>query len=476
MMFENKVWHFIKKNKLLYENETIVIGVSGSVDSLTLLYFLAQNAGKMKWQLIVAHVDHMFRKEESQKDLEFVAEHCKKLDVTFEGIQINVPEIIRQSNKNGQQAARDCRYTFFQDVMSKYQAQKLVLAHHLDDQAETMIMNLTREVSSSGKLGIPVQRRIESGTLVRPFLCVSKAEIEAQCNKLGLFPRIDSSNEKLTYTRNRFRKHVIPFLKNENPKALNHFSAINTLLSEDDAFLQELAKQEFEKLKLEKKQDAYLLDLKAFRMLKKPLQRRILPLILNSLTSLKHFSFSSVHIGLILALVEDSHPSRTIQVDENFYVMKSFEQLLFCFESKIYPNYEEFLIVPGKTLLPNGDVILTELLESFEDSGDLSECLIPVAYLPLKVRNKKNGDKIVIQNLSGRKKLKKVLLEQKIPVYLRNHWPVIVTNGLSEEEILWVPNLVRAKMLNNEYQEKTFVKLTFLTSTYLGGANNGNSQ
>lgn len=474
MMFENTVWNFIEKNKLLFENETIVIGVSGSVDSLTLLYFLAQKAERMKWHLIVAHVDHMFRKEESQKDLEFVEDHCKKLGLTFEGVQINVPNIILQSGKNGQQAARDCRYSFFQEVMKKYQAQKLVLAHHLDDQAETMVMNLTREVSSTGKLGIPVKRFIEGGEVVRPFLCVSKAEIESQCKKFKLVPRVDSSNDKLTYTRNRIRKQVIPFLKKENSKALEHFSSFYNLLSEEDAFLQELAKQEFEKLKLEKKLDAYLLDLNAFRILKKPLQRRILPLILNSLTSLKHFSFSSVHIGLILSLVEDSRPSSTIQVDENFYVMKSFDQLLFCFEPFILPNYEEFLVVPGKTFLPNGDIVLAEFIIGFNNANNLSECLIPSEYLPLKVRNKRDGDKIIVPNLSGRKKLKKVFLEKKIPVYLRNYWPVVLMNR-SPEEILWVPNLVRAKQLNNEKQGKTYVKLTFLTSTYLGGANNGNS-
>lgn len=475
MMFENKVWHFINKNKLLLENETIVIGVSGSVDSLTLLYFLAQNAKKMNWHLIVAHVDHMFRKEESLKDLDFVAKHCNRLGLTFEGAQINVPDFILQSGKNGHQAARECRYSFFQKVMKKYQAKKLALAHHLDDQAETMLMNLTREVSSSGKLGIPSKRLIGEGEVVRPFLCVTKVEIEEQCKKLGLVPRIDSSNEKLTYTRNRFRKYVLPFLKNENPKALEHFSSFNNMLSEDDVFLQELAKKEFEKLKLEKNQNAYKLDLNVFCMLKKPLQRRILPLILNSLTSLKHFSFSSVHIGLILSLIEDSHPSRTIQVDENFYVMKSFDQLLFCFELYDFPTYEEQLIVPGKTLLPNGDVIVAELIEKFEDNRDLSECLIYSEYLPLKVRNKKDGDKIVISNLSGRKKLKKVLLEQKTPVFLRNHWPVIVSNRFSEE-ILWVPNVVRAKQFNNEKQDNNFVKLTLVTSTYLGGANSGNTQ
>ena len=177
---------------------------------------------------------------------------------------------------------------------------------------------------------------------------------------------------------------------------------------------------------------------------------------------------------MILSLVEDSRPTSIIQVDENFYVMKSFDQLLFCFEPYILPDYEEFLVVPGKTFLPNGDIVLAEFTKSFNDVNDLGECLIPLEYLPLKIRNKKDGDKIILPNLSGHKKLKKVFLEKKVPVYLRNHWPVVFMNR-APKEILWVPNLVRTKQLNNEKQVETFVKLTFITSTYLGGANNGNS-
>ncbi|MDF2536917.1 MAG: tilS, partial [Bacillales bacterium] len=274
MFFEKKIWLFIKSQNLLVENETIVVGVSGSVDSLTLLYFLAKYADKMKWRLIVAHVDHMFRGEESQRDYEFVEEHCKKLGLVFEGTHINVSELILQKGKNGQQVSRECRYAFFQEIMQKYQAQKLALAHHLDDQTETMLMNLTREVSSPGKLGIPVARMIKGGKVVRPFLCVSKKEIEDRCDEFGLIPRVDSSNAKLTYTRNRFRKNIVPLLKDENPKVLEHFATFNKLLSEDDDFIQELARAEYDKLIIEKLHGCYSIDLNAFRKLKTSLQRR----------------------------------------------------------------------------------------------------------------------------------------------------------------------------------------------------------
>ena len=474
MLFEKKVWLFIESQNLLVENETIVVGVSGSVDSLSLLYFLAKYAEKMKWCLIVAHVDHMFRGEESQKDYEFVEEHCKKLGLTFEGTHINVSELILQKGKNGQQVSRECRYTFFQEIMHKYQAQKLALAHHLDDQTETMLMNLTREVSRPGKLGIPVTRSIKGGKVVRPFLCVTKKEIETRCDEFSLIPRVDSSNAKLTYTRNRFRKNIVPLLKKENPKVLEHFASFNKLLSEDDEFILELAKAEFDRLTIEKLQGSYSIDLNAFRKLKTSLQRRVLPLILTSLTCLKPFSISNVNIGLILTLIEDSRPSITIQVDENFHIIKSFERLLFCFEPTIFSSYEESLLVPGETVLLNGDVILTELITGFNNVEDLNEFHIPVELLPLKIRNKVDGDKIALPNLSGRKKLKKVLLEHKVPIFLRNNWPVVLTDRLSEE-IIWMPNLVKARLPNVEKQGDIFVKLTFLTSTYLGGFKNGNS-
>lgn len=243
--FVEKVDKFAKQHDVLEEHSTIVVGVSGGPDSLALLYYLLEKREEKKLKIVVAHVDHMFRGDESYEDLQFVENLCRKIGVICETIRINVSQYQQQYGMNAQVAARECRYAFLERIMKKYDARYVALGHHGDDQMETILMRLVRGSTPKGYAGIAVKRPFHSGYVIRPLLAVTKEEINAYCKRLGVTPRMDPSNEKEVYTRNRLRKYVLPYLKEENPHVHERFQNFSMLMQEDEAYLQELA---FEKM------------------------------------------------------------------------------------------------------------------------------------------------------------------------------------------------------------------------------------
>ncbi|MDF2607599.1 MAG: tilS [Bacillales bacterium] len=211
--------NLIKRKKYFNKSELLIVGVSGGPDSLALLHLLNKN----KFNIIAAHVDHMLRGKESKDDLEFVKEFCSQKNIEFVARSIEVGKYVSETGLSTQIAARVCRYNFFKEVMDQYKSKKLILAHHGDDQIETITMRLVRGSTPKGIAGIRDVRDFENGAIIRPLLYVNKAMIAAYCEKNNLTPRIDKSNEKDTYTRNRFRKSILPFFYNENPLVNEQF-------------------------------------------------------------------------------------------------------------------------------------------------------------------------------------------------------------------------------------------------------------
>ncbi len=460
-MFVKKVQNFIRQHHLFNPKETIVIGVSGGVDSLMLLYFLQVLAKDNDWQLIVAHVNHMFR-EASETEYRFVKEICGELGVTFEGAQIDVPAEITLTNENPQLVARNLRYKFYTEVMQKFQADKLALAHHLDDQAETILMHLTRGAASPEKIGIPFSRGFATGQVVRPFLSVTKQEIITYCEEHGYSYFEDESNAKSYYTRNRVRHKILPLIKEENQQALSHFAEFYQMVHEDNAFLAQLAKEHFKKIAIEAAGNRYVINLDDVSNLVEPLQRRVLTLILEYLCSKRAFTHSNVHIKMIQTLVTAIEPSAILQLQKNFYVIKSFGELIFRFEQPTTWQYDSTIPIEGIVQLPNGDYIEARLVKEIEEpiptESRLNTVCIPTKLFPLRVRNKHNGDRILLTNL-GRKKVKKLFLEKQIPIELRESWPIVTTQRKELTEILWVPGLAIAAGIPES--EQPYVWLTF---------------
>lgn len=457
-MLEKKAMYAIDKYHLIEKGDALLVGVSGGPDSLALLHFLHSIQEKYQLKLIVAHVDHMFRGQESFEDYLFVKQVCDEMHLTFEGARLDVPEYIEKTGKSSQIAAREIRYRFFEEVMKKHNIHKLVTGHHGDDQIETVLMRLTRGATGEARAGIAYQRKFDTYVVIRPFLWSSRADIDAYCQHNCLKPRIDYSNEKPVYARNRFRLNVLPFLKKENQNTHEHFQRFSEELLEDESFLRSLAKERLESFWI-KDEKFSKIQISAFLEVSKPLQRRAIQLILNYLYFERHEELSAAHLEAVLRLIQNSHSSGEIHLPAGLKVKKSYDYCTFLFDEKVQEPYSFTLHIPGDTLLPNGGKIRAYYIEGNDDVSNNTFIINPEEVrLPLTVRTRKNGDRIRIKGLNGSRKVKDIFIDEKIPLTERASWPIVEDGN---RDIIWIPGLKKSN------KEAVGVNKSFITLKYV---------
>jgi tRNA(Ile)-lysidine synthase len=459
-MLETKVKAFLQHQAFILESKKIVIGVSGGPDSLALLHYLLAEKENQHLSLAVAHVDHMFRGQESYEDAMFVKEFCEQYAIPFEMTRVNVSEIMEGSGKSSQIAAREVRYEFFLKTMEKYKYPFLALAHHGDDQIETMLMRLTRGSTGMARAGIPFSRPFEKGTIFRPFLGLERADVLDYCQRHNLSPRIDPSNEKSIYSRNRFRKEVIPFLKKENPHVHEHFQRFSDELKSDEIFLQELTVQRMNTVMTKKEEGKITIDINRFLEMPLPLQRRGIQLILNYLYKEKPASLSAVHIDQVFFLIHHPQPSGQFDFPNGLNVTRSYHSLSFQFQPIEAESYRIEMTGPGVVLLPDGGEIRSEYITGEIPAANSCTALFSVNRIkwPIIIRSRKIGDRMTIKGIQGSKKLKAIFIDQKVPVQERNKWPVLTDK---EDCIIWVPGLKKSSFEGIDYTAKQYILFTY---------------
>ena len=442
-MIESKVKAFLERHFFQLNNKAIAIGVSGGPDSLALLHFLFEQQEKKSLSIVAVHVDHMFRGEESYLDAMFVKGYCEERGIPFEMKRVDVPAYMKQTGLSSQQAARQCRYQFFEEVMKKYNLHYLALGHHGDDQIETVLMRLTRGSSGKARAGIPFSRQIGNSLIFRPFLCLVKEELEAYCAQQGLMPRIDPSNAGESYSRNRFRNRVLPFLKQENPAVHEHFQRFSEEVQSDENYLIELTKKKLNKV-MKKEDEQTTIDISSFQEMPMPLQRRAIKLILNYLYKERPASLSAIHIEKIFSIIRSPHPSGTLDFPNGLRIIRSYGNCHFQLNPSRREDYCFELSGTDKVVLPNGDMVAAQLLETLPGKDASSDRFIidlQQSGIPLMIRNRQNGDRMTLKGMAGSKKVKDIFIDLKIPLAERDEWPIVTDR---EGNVLWLPGLKKS--------------------------------
>ena len=456
---EMKVDRFLKQKGFAFEAKKILIGVSGGADSLALLNYLLNKQQEQNFSLVVAHVDHMFRGHESVEDAKFVEHYCETRKIPFKMKRINVPQYMEITGKSPEVAARECRYQFFAEVMREYDLSHLALAHHGDDQIETILMRLTRGSSGNARAGIPFSRTFENGLIIRPFLCLNRNEIEQYCMEHELHPRHDSSNDSDDYLRNRFRKYVVPFLKQENANVHEHFMRFSEELQLDEEYLQELTKEKMNTVLKEKKREKVTIDIDAFRAIPLPLQRRGIQLILNYLYCERPASLSAIHIDAFFSLIDRCNPSGKLDFPEGLQVIRSYRLCHFQFPKEDHKGFRFSLAEPGECSLSNGDSITIQRIETPVETNRNSVLFNSKDIeFPIIIRTKEQGDRMSLKGMKGTKKLKSIFIDHKIPIDRRETWPV-VTDG--KNRILWLPGLKKCYDADTLDKGEGYILITY---------------
>ena len=228
----------IKQNEMLHKGDTVVVGVSGGADSVALLHFLNSGLPELRLKLAVCHVNHQLRGAESDRDMRFVQTLCAELSVPCHVLSCDVRALAREQRLGEEECGRALRYRFFHETAAKYgETAKIATAHTLSDNAETLLFRLARGTGLKGLCGIPLVR----GRIIRPFLEITREQVEDYCAANGLQYVTDSTNTSDEYARNRVRKYILPQLKMLNPSAEQSLARTLAALRADEEYLTQTA-------------------------------------------------------------------------------------------------------------------------------------------------------------------------------------------------------------------------------------------
>lgn len=423
-----RVYEYLRGSIGLKVNDTVVVAVSGGPDSMCLLNLLTTLKNELSINIVCAHVNHNVRKE-SAYEKSFVEDYCTSHGIVFEYMKIK-----EYGEDNFHNEARSKRYAYFNTMMMKYGAKILFTAHHADDLIETILMRIVRGSTLRGYSGFAKVVQMDNYVLIRPLIGTSKDDVFKYCKKNSLKFMQDKSNSKDIYTRNRFRKYIVPLFKKEDKfveKKFIQFS--NTLLEYDDYINKDV---------INIMNDAYVnevLNLEVFKQQHNVIQTKILNNILQTIYADDLMLITNAHVDLIKNLINSSKPNIYVFLPNNIKVIKSYESLKFEHEVVEIDSYEVEMI--NYVNLPNGKNL--EVVNSSESTSNNTCRLNSKQFtLPLIVRNRKQGDKLTVKGMLGSKKLKDIFIDEKISAEERDVWPVVVD---SEDNIVWIPGLKKTK-------------------------------
>lgn len=276
-MLEEKVRKTIREYNLIEKNDSIVVGVSGGPDSMTLLSILLKLKEEFNLKIYVAHVNHMLR-ENAIKDEEYVKEFCEKNNIEIFIKKANISEIAQKEKIGLEEAGRNVRYNFFEEVLKKTESNKIAIAHNLNDKVETIIMNTLRGSGVSGLKGIEAKRK----KYIRPLIEIERYEIEKYCIENKINPRHDESNDDNTYTRNKIRNIVIPYIKNEfNPNIIKTLNRLSEIIKEEDEYVQSETEKIFKEILLTDEKNKIEFDPRKFNEQEKVIQKNLILLAIK---------------------------------------------------------------------------------------------------------------------------------------------------------------------------------------------------
>ena len=315
-MFEDKIQETIRKYNMIKSGEKVVVAVSGGPDSMALLNTLISLKDKLDISLCVAHVNHMIRAV-ADEETEYVKAFCEKNNIECYIKKVDVLSLAEENKIGTEEAGRNVRYEFFEEVFEKTNANKIAIAHNANDNAETVLMNVIRGSGISGLKGI---EPIRDNKFIRPLIETERADIEKYCEEKNLNPKFDESNKDNTYTRNKIRNVLIPFLKDEfNPSIIDGLNRLSNLAAQENQYVENLVNKEYSNILLSQNDIEMVLDLKKFNVLDNFIKGRIILLCaINLFGNTK--GIEKKHIEDVIKLCERNIGNKYLTPNKNFKI------------------------------------------------------------------------------------------------------------------------------------------------------------
>lgn len=438
----------IQNNKLIEKNDTIIVGASGGPDSQFLIYLLKSIKDEYNLKIILAHLNHLHRKE-AINDENLVKETAHKLNLEFRVKRASMDDYATTHKISAEDAGRRLRYEFFNELASQYENSKIAIAHNKNDQAETVLMRLIRGTGLDGMVAMDFR----NGNIIRPILSFSKDEIISYLDSNLIAYAIDKTNLSNDYTRNYIRNQIIPEFTTINPKAVDAIYNLSMLLKEDLIIVDRSIDSLYKEVLVLEDERQILFDLSKFDQLEDFYQKRLLRKAIGKLkNNLK--DISKKNIDEFLSLTTLATGKKIIKDDLEFIKNYKTYQL-----SKVENNLniENFAFLSlDEEINFNGKIIKATLVNSMgEKSKNIAYFSFDKLKFPLKLRYRKNSDTFKPLGFNHNKKLKDFFIDQKIDRNLRDQIPII----LSDDKIIWLIGFRQSEEFKVDKEDKNIIKI-----------------
>ena len=439
---QKKVFDTIGKFHMFPQDANIIVGLSGGADSVALLHVLCKK--KDEWNITAVHIHHGLRGEDADRDALFAEMFCRKLGVPFVLKKVDVKAESRLRRMGEEETGRALRYEIFRELAGE--EGYIAVAHHRKDQAETILMRLCRGTGLTGLTGMaPVRENI-----CRPLLFCSREEVEHYCLENGLEWREDASNQEDKYTRNKLRLQVLPVLEEINPKAVEHIAETAELLALEEDFLEQQTAACYETVKRKGGEEEVCLDRKLLLELHPAMKKRVLR---KAMTEFLSADLSQVQIEALEDLLQ-KETGKKRDFPEGISAENRYDVLVLSKKGEKADGYCYPLPLGERTAIPEAGIFITVWLSERQENGENMECFDHDKVKgELFCRTRKTGDLIRLQK--GRKKIKELYIDEKVPRGERERLPLIAAG----DEILWAVGLRTAQAGRPDEHTKTYLHI-----------------
>lgn len=413
-----RILDFISQNKLIKSGEIIGVACSGGRDSMALLHFLNENKSVLDCQVIAINIDHCIR-EHSAGDSAFVMDYCKENGIKAYTFKVDALKVARDKKLSVEAGAREARYDTFEALIKKGLVDKIALAHHLYDQAETVLLNLLRGCGLSGARGMDA---IRDGKYIRPMLQVPREEIMAYIDDNAIPYVDDETNEDTAYSRNYIRNVVMPTIRKKFKTVDKNLVNFSNICMQDDQYIN----SQIDFGNIAKVGDVTRIPMYYFSYSPAIINR----VLLKSLSAYAPQDIESRHIALITDFALNGNNGDSIDLPFGIKVHKEYEYLAIApLKTKVEIASQKFS--KGKTYIENYGTIRVVSSKVF-NGIKLHQHVVDADKLPAEAewRFKKEGDVFIPFGSESEKKLKDYLADKKVPQRLRGNIPVLAVGNM----------------------------------------------
>lgn len=409
--------------------DALVVAVSGGVDSLVLLHLVCHIAERMAIRPVVCHINHQMRAEAGE-DADYVARLCDTWQIPCRIACVDVWSRVQVTGESAEEAARNLRYDVLYRLSDELGGAKIVLAHHQDDQAETVLLHLLRGTGLSGLGGMRTMRE----RLLRPLLSFAKRELIAYAKEHGLIPCEDMTNYDTAYLRNRIRHKLLPELESYQSKIRQSLCQLATLAQDEEDFLEEMT-DAYWKHVVRTDDRRCEIDRILYRSLPIAMQRRLLRRAVQWVLG-KVGGLSFVHGERLREMIVSAHSGSTCPLLTVGILRCEYERVVLSYEEdkRAKISLRQLVVREDVVLEEVGIILRADVTEVPDAQCDLCFDAEKVVF-PLHIRSRRAGDVIATHGKTGKKKLKKELIDCKIAILERDRIPLVCD---ANDTILWV--------------------------------------